>query len=93
MAQWWNPNLQLSYFIYGGRWKANYEAPAGLQNNPLYGLSSNQEIVNGSSSTNLDVDDYVFLRPTQTEAVMLEFGAVYLLRQGKLIGQWDVFKQ
>lgn len=93
VIRWWNPNLGKSYFIYGGRWKAKHYAPAGLQDNSLYGFSSNQQIVNGSVATNLDVDDYIFLRPTQSEAVMLEFGSIYTMRKGKLTGTWKVFEQ
>jgi len=91
LMEWWNPNLSTTYFIYGGRWKAKHYEPRGLRANALYGFSSNQEIVNGSNKTSLKVDDYIFLRPTQSEAVMLEFGDIVLLRNGKLAGKWHVF--
>ena len=93
LMQWWNPNLQQTYFMYGGRWKAKHYEPKGLQQNSLYGFSSNQEIVNGSSATSLNVDDYIFLRPTQSEAVMLEFGNILLVRNHKIVGNWEVFEQ
>ncbi|HLP19805.1 MAG TPA: alanine racemase [Chitinophagales bacterium] len=93
VMRWWNPNLAISYFIYGGRWKAKHYSPAGLQDNSLYGFSSNQQIVNGAASTELNIDDYIFLRPTQSEAVMLEFGNIYTVRNGKLGETWKVFEQ
>ena len=92
LMQWWNPNLQETYFIYGGRWKAKHHNPEGLSSNALYGYSSNQEIVNGSAKTNLSVDDFIFLRPTQSEAVMLEFGNILLVRNHKVVGNWEVFE-
>lgn len=90
VAAAWDPNRQKTYFIYGGRWMARYEAPQGLRSNGLYGLSSNQEMVNGSAATALAVDDHVFLRPTQSEALMLQFGPLVVLRGGRVVDSWAV---
>lgn len=70
----WDTNRRRTFFIYGGKWMARFESPAGLADNGLYGSSSNQAIVNGSAAVRLAVDDHVFLRPTQSEAVLLQFG-------------------
>jgi len=86
----WNPNFEKTYFIYGGLWMARYESPPGLIDNPLYGKSSNQAIVNSSSRVPLAVDDYIFLRPTQSEKVMLEFGDIAVIKRGKLVDWWPV---
>lgn len=88
-----NPNLQRTYFMYGGKWMAKFESPQGLGGNDLYGTSSNQEIVNGSARTALEVDDHVFLRPTQSEAVFLEFGDILALRGGNIEYSWPVLRQ
>ena len=88
-----NPNLRESFFIYGGYWMAKPVSPAGLRKNSLFGNSSNQEIMNGSERTQLNVDDYVFLRPTQSEAVLLQFGDLLIYKNGKIEDQWPVFKQ
>ncbi|MEE4249870.1 MAG: alanine racemase, partial [Alcanivoracaceae bacterium] len=72
--QGWDPNRATTLFIYGGKWMARPESPAGLAENSLYGSSSNQMMLNGSSTQNLQVDDWIFLRPTQSEAVLLQFG-------------------
>lgn len=90
VAAAWDPNRQKTYFIYGGRWMARYESPKGLRSNGLYGLSSNQEMVNGSAATALAVDDHVFLRPTQSEALMLQFGPLVVLRGGRVVDSWAV---
>jgi len=90
---WLNPNWKNTFFIYGGYWKANYHQPGGLYENPIYGYSSNQEIATASDRTELAVDDHVFLRPTQSEAVMLQFGELIIIQGGKIIDRWPVFNQ
>ncbi|MFO7560936.1 MAG: alanine racemase [Desulfobacterales bacterium] len=88
---WLNPNWKNTFFIYGGYWKANYHQPKGLYKNRIYGYSSNQEIATASDRTGLTVDDHLFLRPTQSEAVMLQFGELIVIEDGKIIDRWPVF--
>jgi len=87
----WNPNLQVTYFTYGGAYLAKKESPGGLFDNSLFGASTNQGILNGSRLTDLNPDDYVFFRPTQSEKVMAEMGEVMLVRNGKISGYWKCF--
>ena len=91
LMSWWNPNLKQSFFTYGGYWKANPVSPEGLSVNPVYGRSTNQEMLNGSSSIKLNVDDWVFLRPTQSEFVFLQFGDIAVYDNGNIVDQWPVF--
>jgi D-serine deaminase-like pyridoxal phosphate-dependent protein len=84
----WNPNQQRSYFIYGGLWLAKYEAPPGLFDNGLYGKSSNQAIVTSSHKVPLAVNDHIFLRPTQSERVLLDFGDLAVVEDGRLAAWW-----
>lgn len=86
-----NPNLRASCFLYGGNWMADYVSPAGLRSNRLYGRSSNQEIATGAAATQLAVDDLVFLRPTQSESVLLQFGDLLAVRGDRVEAQWPVF--
>lgn len=51
----------------------------------------NQEMVNGSPSVGLEVDDQVFLRPTQSESVLLQFGDLLALRGGRIVERWPVY--
>ncbi|MGI9279676.1 MAG: alanine racemase [Endozoicomonas sp.] len=88
-----NKNLEHSFFIYGGWWKAQVCSPMGLKNNSFYGRSTNQELLTGSSSTGLEVDCSVFLRPTQSESVMLQFGQIKIMRGSQLSDQWQAFDQ
>jgi D-serine deaminase-like pyridoxal phosphate-dependent protein len=88
-----NRSRATTLFIYGGYWKADPVSPSGLIYNPLFGRSSNQEMLNGPGDLDIDVDDYVFLRPTQSEFVMLHFGDLVILREGRVVDRWPVFRQ
>jgi D-serine deaminase-like pyridoxal phosphate-dependent protein len=61
-------------FIYGGRWMARPAWPPGLRTSRLFGESSNQQMLTVPRGAAVRVDDYVFFRPTQSEAVLLQFG-------------------
>ncbi len=89
----WDSNRERSFFVYGGYWKARPVSPPGLLENPVFGHSSNQEMLNGSQSVALEVDDYVFYRPTQSESVMLQFGDLALVRGGQIVDFWPVFEE
>ena len=87
----WNPNKAQSFFTYGGYWKATPTSPKGLTNNNLYGRSTNQEMLNGSTTIALGPDDWIFLRPNQSEFVFLQFGDIALYDGEKIIERWPVF--
>lgn len=91
LFSWWDPNQRETFFIYGGNWMAEPESPQGLRFNGIYGRSSNQEMVNGSSAVGLSVDDQVFLRPTQSESVLLQFGDLLAVREGRIVEAWPVY--
>ena len=89
----WNPNRARTFFTYGGYWKAVPESPGGLVNNSLFGRSTNQEMLNGSRNIHLQADDWIYLRPTQSEFVFLQFGAIAIYDEGRIIDQWPVFSE
>lgn len=93
LLSWWDVNQRETFFIYGGNWMADPVSPAGLQLSDLYGRSSNQELVNGSPAVRLAVDDQVFLRPTQSEAVLLQFGDLLAVRGGRIVERWPVYQE
>lgn len=68
-------------------------SPEGMVINSLYGRSTNQEMLNGPEHIDLEVDDYVFLRPTQSESIMLQFGDLFVIRGNTFVGRWPVFAQ
>ncbi len=65
--------------------------PEGLSTNFLYGRSSNQEMLNIAGTHDIVPDDFVFLRPTQTEAVLLQFGDIAVFEGGEIVDAWPVF--
>jgi D-serine deaminase-like pyridoxal phosphate-dependent protein len=89
VLSWWNPNLQRVHYIYGGYWKARYVSPGGVPE-PLY-HSTNQEPFTTSDSVDLAVGDYAFLRPTQSERVLLEFEDLLVVQNGAVVDRWPVF--
>jgi D-serine deaminase-like pyridoxal phosphate-dependent protein len=92
VLQRWDPNMRELYFIYGGYWKANYVSPPGISSRALY-RSSNQEPFAASNAVDLAIGDYVFLRPTQSEQVMLQFGALAVVQNARIVEYWSVFGQ
>jgi D-serine deaminase-like pyridoxal phosphate-dependent protein len=91
LLQWWDPNMRRLHYVYGGYWKARYVSPTGIPE-PFY-HSTNQEPFTTSESVDLAVGDYVFLRPTQSERVMLGFGDLLVVSNGELIDRWPVFQE
>ncbi len=87
----WDPNTARLYYLYGGYWKAGIVSPPGAQDWMYH--STNQSPVMTSTSVDLAVDDYMFLRPTQSEHVMLQFGDLFVFQGGEPAASWPVFHQ
>lgn len=84
------PGRGTSLYIHGGNWMADPVDPPGLRTNPVVGRSSNQELLNGPGDVRVEVDDFVFLRPTQSEAVLLQFGDLVVVDDGQVVDTWPV---
>ncbi|HEY0589378.1 MAG TPA: alanine racemase [Pseudoduganella sp.] len=91
-ARAWDVNQEHVYFVYGGNWMADPVSPAGLAASGLYGNSSNQQALLGSGAQQLQVDDYVFFRPRQSEAVLQQFGDIVVMEDGKVSDRWPVLQ-
>ncbi|RZG77425.1 alanine racemase [Acinetobacter sp. WCHAc060025] len=74
------PHRTKALFVYGGYWMADYVHPQGIHPHALYGRSTNQEMVNVPKQTQIDVDDFVFLRPTQSEAIIPQFAKLWFYK-------------
>lgn len=85
---WWDRNTQRGFFIHGGHWLAKPVSPPGLEYSKLFGRSSNQELLTGSKQVDLKVDDHVFLRPDQSEALFLQFGDLAVYQGGEIAAMW-----
>ena len=90
-ARLWDRNTARTFFIYGGNWLAEPVSPPGLRPNAFFGRSSNQEMLNGSDKIDLKPDDYVVLRPSQSEFVFLQFGDIAVYENGAIVDSWPVF--
>lgn len=84
------PGRGQSVFVYGGRWMARPVWPAGLRSNGLYGLSSNQQLMNLPAAVAVAPDDVVLWRPTQSEAVLLQCGDLLGVRGGRVVQRFAV---
>ena len=84
-------NSARAFFIYGGHWMAKPVSPPGLEYSAIFGRSSNQEMLTGSTKVQLHQDDYVFLRPDQSEAILLQFGDLVIYENGKITDAWPTF--
>jgi D-serine deaminase-like pyridoxal phosphate-dependent protein len=79
-----DPNTRRGFFLYGGHGDARPVSPPGLRFSAIFG---GRAMLEGSAKVTLEEDDFVFLRPTESEGVFLQFGdiAVY---DGAEIGAW-----
>lgn len=85
------PSSGKTIFIHGGHWMAKPIHPPGLSLHRLYGRSSNQEMLNVDAASTISPDSFVFLRPTQTEAVLLQFGDIAVYEAGEIVETWPVY--
>lgn len=78
-------------FTYGGKWMAGPVDPRGAMYSGLYGRSTNQELLMLPRDTQIAPDDFLFLRPQQSEVVLSQFGRIHLYDDGAITGTWSVF--
>ncbi|WP_257283751.1 alanine racemase [Endozoicomonas sp. SESOKO1] len=83
---------QRAAFIYGGNWLASPCYPAGSKRSGLLGHSSNQELYEIHKDHPIQRDDFMFFRPSQSEAVFLQFGHIAVMNDGIIESYWPVFQ-
>ncbi|KXZ63736.1 alanine racemase [Acinetobacter venetianus] len=86
------PHKHKALFIYGGYWLADYVYPNQAHTHALYGRSTNQELVNVPKDCDIQVDDFVFLRPKQSEAILPQFSTLIRYKQNTFEA-WDTFRE
>lgn len=79
-------------FIYGGNWLAQPYFPANAKRANILGHSSNQEMFELANADDTCMDDFFYFRPSQSEAVFLQFGELALFEQDKITQWWPVFE-
>jgi D-serine deaminase-like pyridoxal phosphate-dependent protein len=85
----WDRNTADTVFIHSGNWMAEPVSPVGMHRAGIY-TSSNQEAYYAARGVTLAVDDFFFLRPTQSETVLLQFGDLVGVRAGRIEQRWPV---
>lgn len=80
-------------FVYSGRWMAAPVWPEGMAESKLYGLSSNQQMMTIPKSAPVNAGDWAFLRPTQSEAVLAQFGDIRVYEDGRIAERWPVYRE
>lgn len=78
-------------FIYGGRWMAKPVWPASMKHNALYGFSSNQQMMTIARKDQSAPGDWAFFRPTQSEAVLTQFGRLRVVEHGAVTERWQTY--
>lgn len=78
--------------VYGGYWRGEYVDPQGTKPHLLYGRSSNQEVLQIKKDAHLQVDDYVFFRPAQSEGILPQFSHLHAF-QHKTWQQWENLRE
>jgi D-serine deaminase-like pyridoxal phosphate-dependent protein len=83
-----DPNSRRGFFLYGGYGDARPVSPPGLRFSALYGGRS---MLAGSAKVELGEDDFVFMRPTESEGVLLQFGDIAVYDGQEITTWWPTF--
>jgi D-serine deaminase-like pyridoxal phosphate-dependent protein len=75
-------------YLYGGKWMAKPVYPSGMKTDKTFGFSTNQQFMALPDDATVGPDDYAFLRPTQSEFVLQQFGSIQVYSSGKITAQW-----
>ncbi len=84
-----DPNHARGFFLYGGYGDARPVSPPGLRFSPFFG---GRTLLAGSAAVALEEDDFVFLRPTESEGVLLAFGDLLVYDGAEISARWPTFK-
>ncbi|MFI4973497.1 MAG: alanine racemase [Caulobacterales bacterium] len=84
-----DPNSRRGFFLYGGYGDARPVSPPGLRFSPIYG---GRAMLAGSAKVELAQDDFVFMRPTESEGVFLQFGDIAVYDGEEITAWWPTFR-
>jgi D-serine deaminase-like pyridoxal phosphate-dependent protein len=84
-----DPNQRRGFFLYGGYGDARVVSPPGLRFSAVYGGRS---MLAGSAKVALEQDDFVFMRPTESEGVFLQFGDIAVYDGEEISAWWPTFR-
>jgi D-serine deaminase-like pyridoxal phosphate-dependent protein len=84
-----DPNSRRGFFLYGGYGDARPVSPPGLRFSAIYG---GRAMLAGSAKVVLAQDDFVFMRPTESEGVFLQFGDIAVYDGQEISAWWPTFR-
>lgn len=89
------PAKAMSLYLYGGGWAAELVHPEGVTisphaDPPNENLLPNQCLFETSLDTRLDIGNFVFFHPRQSDA-MVQFEEILLVRDGVIVDRWHPF--
>ena len=84
-----DPNSRRGFFLYGGYGDARPVSPPGLRFSQHYG---GRAMLAGSAKVALTQDDFVFMRPTESEGVFLQFGDIAVYDGQEISAWWPTFR-
>jgi D-serine deaminase-like pyridoxal phosphate-dependent protein len=83
-----DPNSARGFFLYGGYGDARPVSPPGVRFSNLWG---GRGMLEGSARVTLAEDDFVFMRPTESEGVFLQFGDIAVYDGAEIADWWPTF--
>ncbi len=84
-----DPKPATCLFTHGGYWMASPVFPKRLEYSQNFGRSSNQDFLTGPVKLAIQPDDFVFLRPHQSEAVFLQFPRIVVYDGRRICDNWQ----
>ncbi|WP_170331625.1 alanine racemase [Ruegeria arenilitoris] len=75
--------------IFGGYFPAKPVFPYGFGYSSIFGRSSNQEVWTGPQAATVKPGDIALLRPSQSEAVLNQFGVILAVRGEQVVAEWE----
>jgi D-serine deaminase-like pyridoxal phosphate-dependent protein len=83
-----DPNSARGFFLYGGYGDARPVSPPGVRFSAIWG---GRGMLEGSAKVALAEDDFVFMRPTESEGVFLQFGDLAVYDGAEIADWWPTF--
>jgi D-serine deaminase-like pyridoxal phosphate-dependent protein len=84
-----DPNARRGFFLYGGYGDDKIASPAGVRFSKLWG---GRGMLSGSARVRLAEDDFVFLRPRESEGSFLQFGDIAVYDGEEIAAWWPTFR-
>lgn len=83
------PRRKADLAVFGGHFLADPVFPSEFGYSSIFGRSSNQEVWTGPVRNLPQVGDVALMRPTQSEAVLNQFGTIVTMRGHQVVGEWQ----